>query len=114
VSDRPPEPFHCDVVPARGHVRLIPHGEIDVASVSDLDAKLRELREAGFDRLLLDLREVAFMDSTGLRLILHWDDLARQDGVDFRLMPGSPPVQRLFELTGVLDRLSFVEPGATE
>jgi anti-sigma B factor antagonist len=109
VSDRPPEPFRCDVEPADGQVRVIPRGEIDLASVDELDAKLRELREDGFDHLVLDLREVTFMDSTGLRLILAWDETARQDGLDFSLMRGSATVQRLFEITGVLGRFEFVE-----
>jgi anti-anti-sigma factor len=110
VSDRPPEPFRCDVEPANGQVRLIPRGEIDLASVDQLEARLRELREDGFDHLVLDLRQVTFMDSTGLRLILTWDDTARQDGLDFRLIAGATAVQRLFEITGVLGRLEFVEP----
>jgi anti-sigma B factor antagonist len=109
VTDRPPEPFRCDVETADGQVRLIPHGEIDLASVDELDAKLRTLRETGFDHLVLDLRGVTFMDSTGLRLILSWDDAAREDGIDFSLVPGAPAVQRLFEITGVLGRLAFVE-----
>jgi anti-anti-sigma factor len=109
VSDRPPEPFRCDVETARGEVRLIPHGEIDLASVDELDAKLRDLRDTGFDHLVLDLSQVTFMDSTGLRLILSWDDAARENGIDFSIVPGTPGVQRLFEITGVLGRLTFVE-----
>jgi anti-sigma B factor antagonist len=110
VSDRPPEPFRCDVETAHGQVRLIPRGEIDLASVDELEAQLRELRATGFDHLVLDLRQVTFMDSTGLRLILSWDDAAREDGIDFSLVPGTPGVQRLFEITGVLGRLAFAEP----
>jgi anti-sigma B factor antagonist len=110
VSDRPPEPFRCDAQPANGRIDVVPRGEIDIASVPVLDAKLRELRESGFDRVLLDLREVTFMDSTGLRLILAWDDEARRDGLELRLLAGPPTVQRLFELTGVLGRLQFVDP----
>jgi anti-anti-sigma factor len=110
VSDRPPEPFRCEVETARGKVHVIPHGEIDLASVGLLEAKLRELRDTGFDHLVLDLREVAFMDSTGLRLILAWDQDARAEGIDFELIRGTPVVQRLFEVTGLTARLRFVEP----
>ena len=110
MSDRPPEPFRCDTVPSHGKVHVIPRGEIDLASVSLFEAKLRELRETGFDHLVVDLRDVTFMDSTGLRLILSWDDESRAEGVDFELIPGPPVVQRLFEITGVTGRLRFVEP----
>jgi anti-anti-sigma factor len=47
------------------------------------------------------------MDSTGLRVVLGWDDFARRDGIEFTLIPGPPALQRLFEITGVLDRLRF-------
>ena len=110
VSDRPPEPFRCDVETAHGRIRLIPRGEIDLATVDELETQLRQLRATGFDHLVLDLRDVTFMDSTGLRLILSWDDAAREDGIDFSLVPGTPGVQRLFEITGVLGRLTFAEP----
>ena len=110
MSDRPPEPFRCEVETAHGKVHVIPHGEIDLASVGVLEAKLRELRDTGFDHLVLDLREVSFMDSTGLRLILTWDAESREEGVDFGVIRGTPIVQRLFEATGVSGRLRFVEP----
>jgi anti-sigma B factor antagonist len=95
-----------------GKVLLRPHGEVDIASAPLLESSLRELRETGFDHVLVDLREVTFMDSTGLRMILGWDDVARRDGIDFELVPGPPAVQRLFSITGVRERLRFVEPPA--
>jgi anti-sigma B factor antagonist len=112
MVDRPPEPFRCEVETAHGQLHVIPHGEIDLASVGMLESKLRELRDTGFDHLVLDLREVTFMDSTGLRLILAWDADAREEGVDFALIRGTPVVQRLFDVTGLAGRLRFVEPAA--
>jgi anti-anti-sigma factor len=112
MADRPPEPFSCEVETTQGRVHVIPRGEIDLASVGMLESKLRELRDAGVDRLVLDLREVTFMDSTGLRLILAWDTDAREEGVDFALIRGAPMVQRLFDVTGLGARLRFVEPAA--
>lgn len=109
MSDRPPEPFRCDVESFRGKVVVIPHGEIDLATAPMLEAKLRELRETGFDHLVVDLRSVAFIDSTGLRLILAWDDDSRAEGLDFELIAGGPIVQRLFDITGVTGRLRFID-----
>jgi anti-anti-sigma factor len=90
-------------------VRVIPRGEIDVATVDIVEQRMRELRVAGFDRIVLDLRDVTFMDSTGLRLILAWDDEARRDGLGFGLVRGRDAVQRLFDLSGVGERLTFVD-----
>jgi anti-anti-sigma factor len=112
VSSPLPEPFRCDVETLHGKVHVRPHGEIDIASAPLLESSLRELRETGFDHLVLDLREVTFLDSTGLRTILGWDDVARREGLDFELIPGPAAVQRLFSITGVRDRLRFVAPPA--
>jgi anti-anti-sigma factor len=102
------ELLRCEVIPQRDEVRVRPVGSLDLATVKVLEDQLVELREAGFRRFVLDLAELSFMDSTGLRLILRWDAEARGDGFDLGLIAGPPPVQRVFELTGTLDRLSFV------
>jgi anti-sigma B factor antagonist len=101
-------PFHCDVEPQRGQVRVTPHGELDLATSPELERRLRELRESGFDRIVLDLRELVFLDSTGLRLILREQAAAEAAGSTFELIPGGPGVQRIFDVACVLDRLTFV------
>ena len=64
------EPFRIDVEPERESVRVAPVGELDIATVEKLRAEVDRLREAGFTDLVLDLRGVRFLDSTGLRLVL--------------------------------------------
>jgi anti-anti-sigma factor len=78
-----------------------------------LEAQIGELRAAGFRRLILDLSQLDFMDSTGLRLILRWDAEARQDGFSIGLVPGPPAVQRVFELTGTANALPFIRTEPT-
>jgi anti-anti-sigma factor len=101
------EPFSVRVKPERDVVRVIPVGELDIATVHELERAIRELLDAGFRRLVIDLRELDFIGSTGLRLILTLDAASRQDGIDFALIPGPHPVQRVFEISGVLERLPF-------
>jgi anti-sigma B factor antagonist len=103
-------PFRCDVEPHRETVRIRPVGELDLATVDLVEEQLRELRAAGFTAVTLDLREVRFLDSTGLRMILLWDADARADGFAFRLIAGPPAVRRLFDLTRTTERLDFVDP----
>jgi anti-anti-sigma factor len=98
----------CEVVPRRDEVHVRPIGTLDLATVEVLEDQLAELRSAGFRRLVVDLGGLSFIDSTGLRLLLRWDAESRQDGFSLGLIPGSPPVQRVFELTGTLDHLPFV------
>ena len=105
-----PTPFACDVFPERGRVRVAPRGELDIATTSRLEHAVRELLESGFDDLLLDLTNVEFLDSTGLRLLLVLQGVAAAGGCRFRLKPGPPAVQRIFELTGTLDLFEFETP----
>jgi anti-sigma B factor antagonist len=104
------EAFRCEVEPRRDVVYLRPIGELDLATAPLVEEKLAELANVGFQRLVLDLRGLRFVDSTGLRLILAWHSKAREDGLTFSLVPGSATVQRLFELTSTTDLMNFVDP----
>ena len=84
-------------------------GALDIATVPVLDDHLAELRDAGFRRLIIDLRGLHFMDSSGLRCILKYDSLAQNDGFSIELIRGSRAVQRVFELTGTTARLPFID-----
>jgi len=102
VLDRSePEPFRVDVVPNRDEVRVCPVGELDLATVPSVDAQLAELWSLGFKRLVVDLRNVCFLDSTGIRMLLAWHTLSSADGVLFSIIPGPPVVQRVLEITGL-------------
>lgn len=88
---------------------VVAHGEIDLATVSVIDNEVQGLRAAGFRAIVLDLRGVTFMDSTGVRLLLQLDAESRLDGFSFAIMDADGPVRRLLTLTGVQARLSQVE-----
>jgi anti-sigma B factor antagonist len=104
------EPFRVDVEPERDSVRVVPVGELDIATVEKLRTEVDRLREAGFANLILDLRGVRFLDSTGLRLVLELDAAAREGSQELQIIRGSAVVQRIFEVTQVSDRLNFVDP----
>ena len=104
------EPFRIDVEPSRESVRVAPVGELDIATVERLQAEVVRLRESGFARIVLDLRRVRFIDSTGLRLVLELDAAARADSHNLDVVRGPDVVHRIFEVTQVAERLSFVEP----
>jgi anti-anti-sigma factor len=101
-------PFRVDVHPERARVRVEPIGEVDLATADVLRQQLRELRESGFRELVLDLRRVTFLDSTGIALILAEDRHAREAGLVFTLISGPPAVQRVLGMCGVIDELRFV------
>jgi anti-sigma B factor antagonist len=104
------EPFRIEVEPARDSVRVAPVGELDIATVDKLRAEVDRLRESGFTKLVLDLRPVRFLDSTGLRLVLELDQAARAASQELLIIRGSSVVQRIFEVTQVSERLQFIDP----
>jgi len=104
------EPFRIDVEPSRESVRVAPVGELDIATVDRLQAEVVRLRESGFNKIVLDLRAVRFLDSTGLRLVLELDAAARADSHDLSVIRGPEVVHRIFQVTQVEERLHFVDP----
>jgi len=90
-----------------GAVVLTLQGEIDIATIDRLKARLSEACEGG--DITVDLRRVEFLDCLGLQVLLaeHQRSVARGRRLD--LVQGPPAVRRVFELTGTLDHLSFVE-----
>ena len=90
-------------------VRLI--GEFDFSSYEEIDALLTEAQMNGRDDVRLDLRELTFIDSSGLRVLLRANERASDIGGRLRLVSGSQAVERILALTGVGDRFEFVEGG---
>ena len=102
-------PFAVEVHPDRDVVRVAPVGEIDLATVGPLRARIEDLISSGFSRLTLDLQGVTFMDSKGLRLVLELVQAARDDHWELSVTDVPPSVQRVFELSGVLAALPLCE-----
>ena len=85
---------------------LVPVGEVDLVTVDTVRANLLDAaREAR--RVVLDLRQVTFMDSSGLRLLVEAQQLAEQDGFAFAVVRGPASLERLFEVTGLDRRLDL-------
>jgi anti-sigma B factor antagonist len=105
-----PKPFTYSVEDAGdGTARVRPAGELDMATVPQLEAGLREANERGFRRLVVDLRGLEFMDSTGLTMLTRWTLGARNDGYEFAVIPGDARIRRLFELTRLSPHFTFVD-----
>ena len=90
-----------------GTVVLTLHGELDLASADGVQRRLDELCAAGTPTRL-DLDELAFMDSSGLRVVLQAAESGREGDWRFTLTPGSDQVRQLFASAGVADRLPIV------
>lgn len=88
-------------------------GELDVAGADLLEHELTRISaDHAPGGLVLDLSRLAFMDSTGLRLVVLADERARREGRRFACVRGQTDVQRVFEMTRMTDRLHFVDSAA--
>ena len=85
-------------------------GELDVAGSAMLEQELERVSaDVAPSALVLDLSDLDFMDSTGLRLVVTADQRSREEGRAFALVRGKEDVQRVFEITRMTDRLRFLE-----
>jgi anti-anti-sigma factor len=91
---------------------LLLTGELDLASAPALEQILPELCADGAREIVLDLSDLVFIDSTGLRTILTGMAVCEKHLCDFSLVPGTSAVQRVFELTGLGEKLPFRERAA--
>jgi len=87
-----------------------PTGELDLSGAAVVESELDRLAdEPGLATVILDLRGLEFMDSSGLRLVVVADMRAREAGRRFALIRGDETVHRVFEITRMSERLDFVE-----
>jgi len=91
-----------------GRVRLVVDGELDVATVSQLDLELVWLAYEHAS-VVLDLTAVTFIDSAGARLLWAAANDAKAGGWSLELTPPLGDVARVLDLTGVASLLSIVE-----
>lgn len=85
-------------------------GELDASTAGDLRALVEAARDER-TTLLLDLADVRFIDSSGLRVLLDASRAAADTGWSFVIVRPSSMVQRLIALTGSATELALVESG---
>jgi anti-anti-sigma factor len=93
-----------------GVLRIALTGELDVSTASDVEERLIELEGGQLPaQLILDLRGLRFIDSTGLSLLINADRRSRKAGRRVTIVSGTGPPRRILETTGLKGRLDIVE-----
>jgi len=88
---------------------LMVSGELDLRTGPELEERLTGAFRSGIELVILDLRQIDFMDSTGLRVLLAAHQRAHETGRRFALVRGADQVERVLTLTGVRDLLTVVD-----
>ena len=96
-----------------GVVSVYVAGELDIASALDLERMLRRA-ELRAPLVVLDLRDLTFIDSRGVRVISYASSRARLAGRRLVLLRGPLQVQRLLELSGSAEHLEIVDLAESE
>jgi anti-anti-sigma factor len=86
---------------------IVLEGELDMGSAPLLESALSEACDGAATDLVVDMSRVEFIDSSGLKAILHGKTLCERRHSSFSLTPATRPAQRVFEATGLVDRLRF-------
>jgi anti-anti-sigma factor len=102
--------FSIDVQHNGGTTCVCPLGEVDIATVPQFDEAIRAAAATG-DDLVIDLRGVTFMDSTGLRTLVQAGVAAQTGGFGLSIIRGAA-VARILEISGLGDLLPLVDPPA--
>ena len=89
---------------------IVATGELDLSGAAILETELERVTEdPELGAVVLDLSQLEFMDSSGLRLIVLADMRSREAGRRFALVKGPETVHRVFEITRMSERLDFVD-----
>ncbi|SRR5579884_909137 len=93
---------------------IAPEGELDIASVGDFRAALRDAAADGASAVVVDLSEVSFIDSSGLGALIELYSRLRRSGRRLAVVaPGGSAPAVLLDLAGLRDRLPISETRAS-
>ena len=92
--------FSAQVESRNGVTLLALRGELDMASVPTLNQHLADCGRDGAEVIMLDIRDLSFIDSTGLGAILAASDHSKRNGHRFLMVGANRPARRLLEITG--------------
>jgi anti-sigma B factor antagonist len=101
--------FRVEVSSQEAATVIAVSGELDLASSPALQEEIDRVASSEAKLLIIDLRELDFMDSTGLSVLVRAHQRAEEQGRQLAMVKGPQQVQRLLSLTGVADRLSLVD-----
>ena len=101
--------FDLRVVRSGRSVHIAPCGELDIATTPELEQALADATAESAQEIVLDLRELTFMDSTGLRALAQANSRADVRGVALSIIGGPRQIERVLEISGLGGLLPLVD-----
>ena len=101
-------PLNVETSHLEGTAVVILSGELDVATADSVEHALLDVERGEPERLLLDLRDLRFIDSTGLSLLINADRRGRKAGRQVTIVSGTGPPRRILQTVGLDSRLDVV------
>lgn len=105
-----PPPFEIDHAHVDGRLLLTLRGELDLATAPELEAAaLPVIRDGG--HVVIDLRGLGFIDSSGVRVLIAGHAAARLSGGQVTVVRAArdSPVDRVIAIAGIADALDMVD-----
>jgi anti-anti-sigma factor len=99
MSNSEQAPFAIRAERRDGVARISAHGELDLQTASLLDRALEAVDQFELARVVLDLTDLSFVDSTGVHAILRAHTRATENGSVLVVVNSSEKVRKVFELT---------------
>ena len=104
-------PFGVEVERHGGVATVRLTGELDIRTTPEFQQALTDL-EPGYETLVVDLSGCTFFASSGISILLEENARAKAEGFELVVIKAPPEVQRMFDLVGLDDRLTFRPPPA--
>jgi len=90
-------------------MHLRPRGDFDLIAAWQVEKALRDVDARDTREIVVDLRELTFIDSTGLQTITRGAQRAREQAMEFTIVRAPSEMDRVFELTGTYEGVNLVD-----
>lgn len=87
-------------------------GELDIATTPQLEREVNRAIAEKANTILIDLENLSFIDSSGLRMFLHLNQQAAQDGWRLTIANPSEQVRAILRVTGTESELPIMQTGS--
>jgi anti-sigma B factor antagonist len=77
------------------------YGDVDLVTAAELETELLETVHDGARRVVVDLTETTFFDSSGVHAVVRCGELLQSSGVQFGVVCANPRIKRILEITGI-------------